>query len=115
MFVDDNESMNFNVENRFDHPLLADSLVVGNVDRLGNEAFDTREFFKGTIQDLRINGRSVVLSPVPPGLDVQQFGIRVAEENVIEVCVLLSYILLSSQLISLFGAFVVKCVFIFPV
>uniref|UniRef100_A0A915ATS3 CRUMBS n=1 Tax=Parascaris univalens TaxID=6257 RepID=A0A915ATS3_PARUN len=84
VFVDDNESMNFNVENRFDHPLLADSLVVGNVDRLGNEAFDTREFFKGTIQDLRINGRPVALTPVPPGLDVPQFGVRVAEENVIE-------------------------------
>ncbi|VDM25241.1 unnamed protein product [Toxocara canis] len=84
VFVDGAKWMNFEVKNRFDHPLLADLLVIGNADGLRKEAFDTDDYFKGTVQDLRINGYSAALTPFPPDVNIQQFGSRTSEKNVIE-------------------------------
>lgn len=75
----------FNVENRFDHPLLADTLILGSSEDLPIEAFSSNDYFKGTLQDLRINSHLVPLTILPSDIEIQQFGIPIREHNILEV------------------------------
>ncbi|VDN81915.1 unnamed protein product [Brugia pahangi] len=75
-------STKFDIENRFDHPLLADTLILGSSEDLTTDAFSNNDYFKGTLQDLRINNRVVPLSTLPTDIEVQQFGIEIEKDNI---------------------------------
>lgn len=83
------EGTKFDVENRFDHPLLADTLVLGSSENLPTDAFSSNDYFKGTLQDLRINNRVVPLITLPTDIEIQQFGVQIKEDNILQVsCVI---------------------------
>ncbi|VDK60013.1 unnamed protein product [Gongylonema pulchrum] len=82
--IDGVEKAKFDVENRFDHPLLADALILGSSDSSPEGTFSTNDYFKGTLQDVRINDRVVPLTELPADVEAQQFGVRVKEENILQ-------------------------------
>src|SRR5687767_565900 len=73
----------------FEHPLLVESLVFGSSENLREEAFEGKEdFFKGTLQDIRVNGRPMLLfdEPLEPELrEMKTFGSKVSENNLLQV------------------------------
>lgn len=83
--IDNVEKEKFDVENRFDHPLFADTLVLGSSENLPADAFSTNDYFKGTLQDVRINDRVVPLTTLPSDIEAQQFGTRIVDENILQV------------------------------
>lgn len=91
--IDDMAGTKFDVENRFDHPLLADALILGSNENLPIDAFSSNDNFKGTLQDLHINNHLVPLKMLSPDIEIQQFGIPVREENILEVTIYNIYLL----------------------
>uniref|UniRef100_A0A158Q8R8 Neurogenic locus Notch protein n=1 Tax=Elaeophora elaphi TaxID=1147741 RepID=A0A158Q8R8_9BILA len=82
--IDDVVETKFNVENRFDHPLLADTLILGSSENLPADVFSTNEHFKGTMQDLRINNYVVPLKTLPADMGISQFGVQTKEDNILQ-------------------------------
>ncbi|VDN06462.1 unnamed protein product [Thelazia callipaeda] len=82
--IDGVERMKFAVENRFDHPLLADTLILGSSKDLPAGVFSTSDFFKGTLQDLRVNGYLVPLTELHDHIEVGKFGVETERENILE-------------------------------
>uniref|UniRef100_A0A914Y321 Uncharacterized protein n=1 Tax=Panagrolaimus superbus TaxID=310955 RepID=A0A914Y321_9BILA len=71
----------------FEHPLLADSLVLGDRTSIKQEAAFTSpsgKHFKGTLQDIRINGKSVILADDPPTFNLESFGQKQIDQNILE-------------------------------
>lgn len=85
MSIDGETRTEFNIENRFDHPLLADTLILGNSENLPADAFESNDYFKGTLQDLRINNHLVPLTTLPPDIEIEQFGTQIKEDNILQV------------------------------
>ncbi|MFH4976923.1 hypothetical protein AB6A40_003632 [Gnathostoma spinigerum] len=82
--IDDSVAFDMPITNRFPYPLLADSLIVGSSKRTPPEAYSTDDFYKGTIQDLKINGKSVAITKIPENLNLQLFGQKIDERNILE-------------------------------
>ncbi|EJD76527.1 hypothetical protein LOAG_16543 [Loa loa] len=82
--IDGMAKTKFDIENRFEHPLLADTLVLGSSENLLSDAFESSDYFKGTLQDLRINNRVVPLTTLPNDIGIQQFGIQIREDNILQ-------------------------------
>ncbi|WKY15617.1 hypothetical protein Q1695_000808 [Nippostrongylus brasiliensis] len=68
---------------RFDHPLFAEILQLASGRNVTSDAFATSASFKGTLQDTRINEKSVVLHS-QPFFAVDQLGHVTTQENVLE-------------------------------
>ncbi|VDK78277.1 unnamed protein product [Litomosoides sigmodontis] len=83
VMIDNMAETKFNVENRFYHPLLADTLILGSNENLSVKAFSSNDYFKGTLQDLRINNHLVPLTTLPTDIEIQQFGIPIKEHNIL--------------------------------
>uniref|UniRef100_A0A915PEK5 Uncharacterized protein n=1 Tax=Setaria digitata TaxID=48799 RepID=A0A915PEK5_9BILA len=83
--VDGVERTKFDIESRFDHPLLADILVLGSSENLPAESFSINDYFKGTLQDLRINNHLVPLTTLPVDIETQQFGSQIHGNNILQV------------------------------
>ncbi|KAL3990494.1 EGF-like domain family protein [Acanthocheilonema viteae] len=82
--IDDIAETKFDVENRFDHPLLADTLILGSNEYLPVDAFSTNDYFKGTLQDLRINNHLVPLKTLSTDIEIQQFGNPIKADNILQ-------------------------------
>uniref|UniRef100_A0A8R1XQU3 Uncharacterized protein n=1 Tax=Onchocerca volvulus TaxID=6282 RepID=A0A8R1XQU3_ONCVO len=81
---DDIARIKFDVENRFDHPLLADTLVLGSSENLSVDAFSSSDYFKGTLQDLHINSHLVPLTTLSTDIKIEQFGVQIKEDNILQ-------------------------------
>ncbi|KAM3727370.1 Uncharacterized protein ACO02O_04038 [Dirofilaria immitis] len=84
VMIDDIGRMKFDVENRFDHPLLADALVLGSSENLSIDAFSSNDYFKGTLQDLHINNYIVPITTLPDDINIEQFGVQMNDENILK-------------------------------
>uniref|UniRef100_A0A914ED71 Protein crumbs n=1 Tax=Acrobeloides nanus TaxID=290746 RepID=A0A914ED71_9BILA len=68
----------------FEHPLLMDSVVLGDSDSTRPEAFSSKtKYLKGTLQDIRLNGRSIILDDNPPDFDLEKFGQKISSTNLL--------------------------------
>jgi hypothetical protein len=78
VMVDDEQDSGLSVNRPFAHPLLADLLLIGS------GKTNTTAHYKGTLQDVRINGRLV---PIAPGNEssgqLQRLGEMAAMENLL--------------------------------
>ncbi|CAD5234684.1 unnamed protein product [Bursaphelenchus xylophilus] len=65
LFVDGKLDESLKIDRPFEHPLLIDRLVLGgNSTQIGET--EEKEIFKGTLQDVRINGNPLILSKRQP-------------------------------------------------
>lgn len=63
--------------------MLADALIVGDAENAPKEAFEEDSYFKGTIQDLQINGKSVAL--FEPVANITTLGVQIVKRNILKV------------------------------
>ncbi|VDN51708.1 unnamed protein product [Dracunculus medinensis] len=77
------QSSEYEVKWRFDHPLLADTLNIGSTSDEFGEAFYSKEFYKGTMKDFRINDQIVLLKNIPFNFEAPQIGKIIRENNVL--------------------------------
>ncbi|KAH7727975.1 CRE-CRB-1 protein [Aphelenchoides avenae] len=87
-YVDGEEDSNMQLSRPFAHPLLADRLVLGGPTMALNDAVfhmsKTDGKLKGTLQDIRINERSIVLDDAPPDFEVPVFGRKISDQNLLQ-------------------------------
>ena len=84
--IDGKQEATLQFKHPFEHPLLADSLVLGDRTSIKQAAFSTptQTYFKGTLQDVRINGKSVILADDPPPFALETFGQKQIDQNILE-------------------------------
>ncbi|PAV55847.1 hypothetical protein WR25_24942 isoform B [Diploscapter pachys] len=82
LFVDGILEAEGEIQQRFDHPLFIERIRIGSTEMSPDGAFDTEQFFKGSLQDIQINGESVVLHH--PKFEVEAAGSVQKLDNVLE-------------------------------
>ncbi|XGW35519.1 hypothetical protein V3C99_019053 [Haemonchus contortus] len=71
------------IQSRFDHPLFAERLQLSSSRNVTEDAFTNKKAFKGSLQDIRVNEKSVVLHE-PASFSVERLGNVANLENVLE-------------------------------
>ncbi|PIO54603.1 EGF-like domain protein, partial [Teladorsagia circumcincta] len=71
------------IPSRFDHPLFVERVQLSSRRNVTDDAFVTSDAFKGSLQDIRINEKSVVLHN-PTTFSVERLGDVADLENVLE-------------------------------
>lgn len=80
LYVDGKHDGDINIASPFEHPLLVDHFMLGN-----NKSVEEKEVFKGTLQDVRVNGNPVLLSQTQPSfLQQPLFGTLIDNNNLLE-------------------------------
>lgn len=69
----------------FEHPLLLDSIVLGDSDVRSDAFTSTAKFLKGTLQDIRLNEKSLLMDDSPPEFHVETVGRKVSSTNLLRV------------------------------
>ncbi|KAK0403298.1 hypothetical protein QR680_016845 [Steinernema hermaphroditum] len=78
VFVDEKEDSQFTIDRPFNHPLLADQVLLGS-DENGNS-----RFLKGSLQDVRVNDKNVLLQENRPSFQVEPFGQVLSRKNLLK-------------------------------
>lgn len=61
-----------------------DSIILGDSDSTRPEAFSSKAtYLKGTLQDLRLNGRSIIMDDNPPDFEVETLGQKISSSNLL--------------------------------
>uniref|UniRef100_A0A1I7Y5M3 EGF-like domain-containing protein n=1 Tax=Steinernema glaseri TaxID=37863 RepID=A0A1I7Y5M3_9BILA len=76
VLVDEREDSQFTIDRPFNHPLLADQVLVGS-DESGR-------FFKGSLQDVRVNDKNLLLQENMPSFQVEPFGQVVSRKKLLK-------------------------------
>lgn len=86
MFIDGKRENIITLNWPFEHPLLLDTVIFGDSDSIRSEAFTTKTaYLKGTLQDIRLNDRSVMLDDNPINFNVETFGHISSSSNLLRV------------------------------
>lgn len=83
LYVDGILESEGDIPSRFDHPLFVERIQLGSSEGTPADAFPSRDYFKGSIQDARVNGESAVLHRTD--LNIDGVGRVTRLENVLEV------------------------------
>ncbi|CAJ0583605.1 unnamed protein product, partial [Mesorhabditis spiculigera] len=82
LYVDDELQAESDIPVRFDHPLFVEKAVIGSIKETNPDAFESAESFKGFMQDLQVNGHSIVLKG-SPNFEVKTIGSTIIADNVL--------------------------------
>uniref|UniRef100_A0A1I7XFL3 EGF-like domain-containing protein n=1 Tax=Heterorhabditis bacteriophora TaxID=37862 RepID=A0A1I7XFL3_HETBA len=84
LYIDDVIESEGDIPSRFNHPMFIEKIQLGSSDAINKDAFTTSDYFKGSLQDIQVNGASIILHQHPK-FEVDQLG-RVSKlQNVLEV------------------------------
>uniref|UniRef100_A0AC35UH70 EGF-like domain-containing protein n=1 Tax=Rhabditophanes sp. KR3021 TaxID=114890 RepID=A0AC35UH70_9BILA len=86
VYVDSVPELTLYVNRPFHHPLLVDTIVLGNSDEIRKEAFtNSSSLLKATIQDVRINNKILLLQDSPiDDADIEMFGRKSTDQNLLQ-------------------------------
>ncbi|CAI4224934.1 unnamed protein product [Auanema sp. JU1783] len=83
LFVDGIFESEGDITSRFDHPMFVEKLVIGSPDNETVKAFTSTAYYKGSLQDIRVNDISAILEN-EPAVNMDGIGRIVQMENVQE-------------------------------
>uniref|UniRef100_A0A0K0EUC6 Neurogenic locus Notch protein n=1 Tax=Strongyloides venezuelensis TaxID=75913 RepID=A0A0K0EUC6_STRVS len=84
--IDNTPEFTLTVDRPFSHPLLVDSIIIGDDSEVRNEAYTNKgQLLKAVLQDLRINDKIILLQDSLLGdTDVDVFGSKIFEQNLLQ-------------------------------
>uniref|UniRef100_A0A0N4ZTI2 Neurogenic locus Notch protein n=1 Tax=Parastrongyloides trichosuri TaxID=131310 RepID=A0A0N4ZTI2_PARTI len=86
VLIDNKPEFSIFIDRPFPHPLLVDSIVIGDDSEVRNDAFThSGALLKATLQDVRINENMILLQDSPlDDTDIPIIGTKVFEQNLLQ-------------------------------